>query len=113
MSEYKDSYLACNLDALSSTERQTHLDLLPRLGSQLQKFRELADGYAFEFPATALETIVQFLPLERRCCPFLDFLLEINRHEGPIWLTITGPAGVKEFIQMDLKLGLTSSIKPE
>jgi hypothetical protein len=111
MSEYKETYLACNLSALSTNERETHRELLPQLGSQLQKFRELDQGYAFQFPATALETIVQFLPLERKCCPFLEFLLEIGGNDGPIWLTITGPAGVKEFIQMDLKLGLTSSMK--
>lgn len=107
MSEYKETYLACNLTALSSAEREEHRKLLPQLSSQLQELRELTDGYAFRFLAAALETIVQFVPLERRCCPFLDFAIEISRLEGPVWLTIKGPAGVKEFLKMDLRIGST------
>lgn len=105
MSEYKDSYLACNLNALTSAEREAHRRLLPQLSSQLQELRELPQGYAFRFPAAALETIVQFVPLERKCCPFLDFYIEVNRQDGPVWLTIKGPAGVKEFLKMDMRIG--------
>jgi hypothetical protein len=105
MSEYKDSYLACNMSALNPVEREIHRTLLLQLSRQFQELRELPDGFAFLFPGTALETIAQFVPLERKCCPFLDFILEVERHDGPVRLTIKGPEGVKKFLIMDLNLG--------
>ncbi len=39
---------------------------------------------------------------ERRCCPFLDLAIEKEPQDGPLWLRLTGPEGVKEFLKAEL-----------
>jgi hypothetical protein len=41
------------------------------------------------------------LALERLCCPFFAFQLEISKDGAPLWLRITGEEGVKEFMQLE------------
>src|SRR5215471_8461622 len=43
----------------------------------------------------------EFITLERLCCPFYDFALESEREGGPVWLTLTGREGVKEFAKIE------------
>jgi len=38
---------------------------------------------------------------ERRCCPFFDLSLRLDREGGPMWLELTGREGVKEFIKAE------------
>jgi hypothetical protein len=61
---------------------------------------ELADGYAFRFPSEAAicQEVMEFATLERLCCPFLVFRLELAPGQGPLTLVLTGPRGVKEII---------------
>lgn len=63
--------------------------------------RELARGYAFEFPPDAewVTTLAQFIAFERDCCPFLTFELICEPDGGPVWLQATGPEGAKDFLQ--------------
>jgi hypothetical protein len=46
----------------------------------------------------------EFMALERLCCPFLNFVLEIEPDQGPLWLKLTGPEGVKQVLQTELGL---------
>lgn len=43
----------------------------------------------------------EYVTLERLCCPFFDFALEAKREAGPVWLTLTGREGVKEFAKIE------------
>lgn len=65
---------------------------------------ELSDGLAFGFPADAYDTVVRFVAGERLCCPFLAFALEIGPARGALWLRLTGPPGIKEFLRAELHL---------
>jgi hypothetical protein len=38
-----------------------------------------------------------WIVLEHRCCPFLKFTLELT-DESEVWLSVTGPDGVKAFL---------------
>jgi glutamate/tyrosine decarboxylase-like PLP-dependent enzyme len=38
--------------------------------------------------------------MERLCCPFVNYTLEIEPNRGPFWLRMTGGEGVKEFLKM-------------
>jgi hypothetical protein len=62
--------------------------------------RELADGYAFRFPADGdwLVRLASFVVDERQCCPFFTFEIVCEPGEGPIWLRLRGRDGVKAFI---------------
>ena len=62
---------------------------------------ELPDGYAFRFLVTEdrIDRLARFIAAERRCCPFFTFELVFEPAEGPVWLRLRGPEGVKEFIR--------------
>jgi hypothetical protein len=41
--------------------------------------------------------------MERLCCPFVRYTLEIEPNRGPFWLRMTGVEGVKEFLRMSFE----------
>lgn len=61
---------------------------------------DLPDGYAFRMDTKQIDArqLVQWIELERRCCPFFGFEILWERKNGPVWLHLTGPEGVKDFI---------------
>ncbi|HKY54821.1 MAG TPA: hypothetical protein VJM08_10970 [Anaerolineales bacterium] len=98
--------LVCNLTALNAEQRERHQAVLKQLGQASQEVKEVAKGYAFRFLAeiAVLLLLAEFIYLEHRCCPFLEFTLEIKTERGPAWLTVTGPEEVKEFLRAELSL---------
>jgi hypothetical protein len=98
-----DLPLACVPDAIPTAERPLHFALLARLFEEAaRERRELAGGYAFRFDADALDDVARFVANERRCCPFLAFTLELAPSGGPLWLRLTGPAGTRAFLDLEL-----------
>ena len=100
----KESPLSCDRLALSPAERKRHFqELGPALMARKTGVRALPDGYELRFPAdlATLELLVEWSMQERRCCPFLDIALRLEREGGPLWLRLTGRAGTKEFIEAD------------
>jgi hypothetical protein len=95
--------IACKLDAAGLGARQ---QLLAGLVARATHRRELADGFAFAFPAeaTTLAEVAAVVEPERRCCPFLRIALTAEPDDGPIRLDLTGPDGTKEFLRGLLKL---------
>jgi hypothetical protein len=93
----------CYLRALTSAEREEQVDVASRLLKSLLETRELADGYAFELDSRRISftEVARWIDLERRCCPFFDFYLELRRHNGPITVRLTGREGVKAFIRTE------------
>jgi hypothetical protein len=99
----QESPLTCNAFALSPKQRNRHFDeLSPALCALKKSVRELEYGYAFEFPADAatLQLLTEWAIQERACCPFLDINLHLEREGGPLWLSLTGRKGAKEFLQI-------------
>ena len=94
------SSLACDLDALSSAERDQQAATFEQLRRLVQAVEELHDGWAVQLPTTddTLQLAARFISYERRCCPFFDFTLHVTPDAGPIWLRITGGASVKAFL---------------
>jgi hypothetical protein len=70
----------------------------------VQATRELTDGYAFQLPNGKgfLIKIAEFIERERLCCPFFSFFIDVEPEIGPIWLKLTGPKGIKQFIQAEI-----------
>ncbi|HET8580780.1 MAG TPA: hypothetical protein VFL31_07260, partial [Nitrospiraceae bacterium] len=70
----------------------------------VQEIRELPSGYAFRLPneANMLLKAAEFIMRERLCCPFLGFGVEVEREGGPVWLRLTGAAGIQPFIQAEI-----------
>ena len=102
---HQNSLLACDLTALTADERLPHQDTTAQLfGDALQEIQELPQSYAFRFTADAYPAIAAFVAQERRCCPFLTFGVEVSAEAGPIWLRMTGPAGVKALLQAEFPI---------
>ena len=62
--------------------------------------RELDDGYAVRLPGGDgwFERVAAFVAAERRCCPFFRFEIVAEPDGGPLWLSLRGEPGVKEFV---------------
>ena len=96
--------IACDMTALNAAQRERQQALMKSFHALVQEMQETNDGYAFRLAADT-ETILlaaEFITIERLCCPFFNFALEVGPPDAPLWLRISGREGVKEFIKMEL-----------
>jgi len=91
--------LACDLGALTADEQRCRAALAAQLTAAFREVRETADGYAARLDDVALcRDALEWLLLERRCCPFFDLRLTLDAGNGPVWIHFGGGPGVKEFL---------------
>lgn len=69
-----------------------------------EQIEELEDGFAFRFPEFDpwANRILDFISVERECCPFFRFELIVEPNEGPVRLTLRGSDEVKAFVLGEL-----------
>lgn len=98
---------ACDLFALTDAEREHHVAMSAALFGSMVEARELDHGYTMRLPDApdTLAKLADFIALDRKCCPFFHFSVDVEPHDGPIWLKITGADGIKLPLQAEL-LGL-------
>ena len=62
--------------------------------------KELPDGYSYRFPPDSawIAELANLITLERQCCSFLRFKINIEPGAGPIWLELSGPEGTRDFL---------------
>lgn len=96
------------MTAIPVEQRPRHLEKSRELFSQIEETSELPNGYEFRFAdePNVLTRLADFVSLEKLCCPFLGFEIEVEAENGPVWLRLTGRDGVKEFIREEIS-GLT------
>lgn len=101
----EDIPIACDPHALSAQQQERWMIVGKQMYSAIEEIRELPDGYAFRLPGTAemLMIIAEDLTMERLCCPFLHFTLDIERTGEPFWLSFTGGEGAKEFLRASIE----------
>ena len=99
--------IACNLGALSPTEREQRAALAQRLQAQTQEVRETATGYALRLSAepSVSREVFELVLLERRCCPFLQMQLTFEPALGALWLTLGEGPDVKTFLRASSLVG--------
>lgn len=90
------------MTAIPQDQRQAHIDNSKELFSRIQEFRELENGYEFRFTDEVIVELAQFISLEKLCCPFLNFAIEVEEESGPVWLRLKGRDGVKAFIREEI-----------
>jgi len=95
---------ACNMNALTRSERATHARLSRQLLGRVEEQKELKNGYAFRFPAKSIVDAARWVTLERKCCPFFAFSLELAQDDGPLWMHVTGAEDIKPFIRAEFGL---------
>jgi len=97
---------ACNLKAFQPEERKQWRKLIEEVTSAVVIARELPDGYALQVDGNrvSLVRVAEWVVLERKCCPFFDFELNLHGEDGSLWLNLKGRDGVKDFIREDFTL---------
>ena len=103
-----DIPLACDFSGMDAVQKARHRDVRRRLTASIEDISELENGYTihFSFEAELFLALAEFITLERLCCPFFNFALELEARSGPLRLRLTGPEGVKEFLKTELGLAL-------
>jgi hypothetical protein len=97
--------LVCTPDALNADERRRYDQVRGQLAAFQQGIDEFPDGYGLRFPgkAAVLRLLAEFITLERRCCPFLDFTLEVPAGGADVTLRLSGrTAGTKDFLRQEM-----------
>lgn len=71
---------------------------------------ELEDGFAFRFAAFDpwAAKIMEFITVERECCPFFRFELIVDPDGGPVWLRLRGSDEVKAFVLGEIGIAMPS-----
>jgi hypothetical protein len=103
---------ACDLGAMSREERATHSRVVRELFGAVERIDALPNGYAFHLPATsaALRATAEFLDLERLCCPFFAFVVELPAAAAALRLSVTGPEGVQPFVRAEFGAALPAGV---
>lgn len=100
-----DVAFACDATALDAETRREHFtwlrEDLPRLVAEVE---ELPGGYGLRLPGRSFPAVATFVDRERRCCPFLRFAVELEPGGAVLWLRLTGAAGVRGFLEAELRL---------
>lgn len=106
------SPFACDMNAIEVSRRGRHIATTDELFHTVGEIRELPNGYSFRLPnqSTVLLKAAEFIALERLCCPFFGFALEVAPEGGSLWLSLTGRDGVKPFIQAEIGNHLGASL---
>lgn len=93
--------IACDLSAINDDELDLHRQNGETLLESIQKVCEVADGYMLRLPpdTKTIQQIDTFVARERLCCPFFGFNLTIQAAHKPVWLTLIGRKGAKQYIE--------------
>lgn len=96
--------LSCKLTDPELRKRKE--EVLASIKMKVLSKQELSDGYKYEFDGsdTVLDELVSFIKTERLCCDFFHFSIDIAGDGTSSRLSITGPAGAKDFINTELEL---------
>jgi hypothetical protein len=96
----------CNVKALSLTERANHKQLTDKLIATRNKIVETPKGYEFQFSPSAItiEELADWVAKEGKCCPFLDFHIDLEEQGSLLCLRLTGADRIKMFIRQEFQL---------
>lgn len=92
---------ACNAKALTPTERAHHKQLSEKLLAARKAIVETRKGYEFQYdPSTvSIAELADWVVAEGKCCPFLDFHIDLEQEGKLACLRLTGREGTKAFIR--------------
>ncbi len=94
--------LTCKLTSPELRQRKT--TVVASLKNQVIQKEDLDNGYRYQFAASdrLTDELISFIKTEKQCCSFFEFSITFQEHDT--WLTISGPAGAKNFIDEELEL---------
>jgi hypothetical protein len=96
----------CNIKALTPAERARHALLTHKLLAARTETVETEKGYELQYRAGSitLAELAEWAFTESKCCPFLDFHIDLENEGQLLCLRLTGREGIKAFIRADLHL---------
>ena len=97
-------FFACNIGAIPPEIRSSHIKLTQAIIQAVEEKRALPNGFAFRLAPGKItgEQLVEWIDLEKKCCPFFGFEIHWEKENGPLFLHLTGDDGVKAFIELEL-----------
>ncbi|MBV8135690.1 MAG: hypothetical protein JO121_08665 [Deltaproteobacteria bacterium] len=106
MNKQTEIPIACDLNALTAAERARRRTLVGALAQAIVGRAELDHGFELRVDSTELElpALAEWIALERRCCPFLQFRIELAPGNGPVTVALSGGEGVKDFLRAEMGL---------
>src|ERR1700722_2911345 len=89
-----ESAPACDLSAISASDRPRYNELRRAVAASVIGKRELPDGLAIQIDTAriALPQLAEWISFERKCCPFFEFIIDLAPDSAPVWLSLTGRA---------------------
>ena len=96
----------CNIKALNPAERERHKQLTDKLIAARREIVETEKGYEFQYSPSniSLADLADWVAAEGKCCPFLDFHIDLEREGSLLCLRLTGEEGIKPFIQSEFQV---------
>ena len=96
------SEIACRLIGAELAARKAAISA--ELLDHADAIEELPDGFALHFKNGDpwAERALEFVRLERQCCPFIRFEIMIEPDDGPVVLLMRGNDQVKHFMNSEL-----------
>lgn len=96
--------IVCNLGALNPHQRVKHKKLRDQLRNLVCEVHTEPEGVVIFLPANSdcMILVSEFITLERLCCPFLNFILEVKSDKRFILLYLTGTEEAKTFLEAQL-----------
>jgi hypothetical protein len=106
MNKQAEIPIACDLNALTPAERARRRTLVDALAPAIVGRTEIDYGFELRVDPARLElpALAEWIALERRCCPFLHFRLELAAGDGPVTVALSGAEGVKDFLRAEMGL---------
>jgi hypothetical protein len=94
--EAEDIPIACALDKTQFEERKALVD---RLAQHAAERKAIPNGFALRFGRESglVSQLASLIELERACCPFLTFRIDVRAGDS-VWLELTGPVAAQEII---------------
>lgn len=98
----KRANLTCKLSSPELQQRKK--TVISQLKSRVRERKEGNNEVLYKFESTEadIQLVINFIQTERLCCDFFGFKMEIEPHSDFLWLTLSGPEGVKEFIKEEI-----------
>jgi hypothetical protein len=101
-----ESKFTCNTKALNPAERARHKQMTEKLIAARNEIVETEKGYEFQYDPSrvSIAELAEWVVAEGKCCPFLDFHIDLEREGSLACLRLTGQEGIKAFIRTEFQV---------
>ena len=88
--------VTCDMSAIPADQRDAHIQLAKSVLFGAATATDIDGGIQFDLSASHLADVARFVENERRCCPHLQFAIDVPPRSDAITLRVTGPLAREE-----------------